>query len=117
MACSNRNKIKNNCGTLIFADCARYEGDVSQNSSLVSGCLTLEETTQDIYDQLDIIDSKLDMSSMNNDCIVFTEPKTPSTVIKDLYNKICELEGLITTQAGLITTLQGQVEELQQNPC
>lgn len=112
-----RNKIKQNCGNYIFAVCTKYEGDVSNNSSLTAGCLNLEETTQDIYDQLDVIDSKLDMSSLNNDCITFTEPKTTASVIKDLYDKLCALEDTVNTQAGLITTLQGQVEELQQNPC
>ena len=112
-----KNKTKQNCGTILYGVCVRYEGEVSNNSSLTAGCLNLEETTQDIYDQLDDIDEKLDMSDLNNDCITFTEPKTPASVLKQLYDKLCELEDTVSTQAGLISTLQGQVEELQENPC
>lgn len=113
----NKTKLKNNCGNYIFAQCVKYESGVSENSELTEGCLNLEETTLDIYNQLDDISEKLDMSLMNNDCIVFTEPKTPASVIKQMYDKLCALEDTVANQAALITTLQGQVLELQENPC
>lgn len=112
-----KNKLKANCGSYIFAQCTKYEGEVSESSELTTGCLNIEETTQDIYNQLDDIDEKLDMSVMTNDCIIFTEPKTPSSVIKQLYDKICALEDIITSQAAQITTMQNQITELQQSEC
>lgn len=115
MSCNKQ--IKQNCGTIIYGACVRYEKGVSNNSSLTEGCISIEETTEDIYNQLDSIDEKITLSSIVNDCITFTEPKTINSVIGQLYNKLCELEGIIITQAGLIETLQGQVEDLQQNNC
>lgn len=60
MGCSNE-KITNLCGEKTFASCTEYEGTVSNNSSLdpVNDCLSLEETTQDIYNQLDEIISSI----------------------------------------------------------
>ncbi len=116
MGC-NDNQIKQTCGTIVYGACTRYESGVSENSSLTEGCLTLEETTQDIYNQLDVIDGKLDMSSISNDCIIFTEPRTPVSVINQMYQKLCELEDTVSSQGTLITTLQGQVAALQANVC
>lgn len=90
---------------------------MSENSELTAGCLSVEETTQDIYNQLDGISEQLDMSSLNNDCIIFTEPKSPASVISQLYQKLCALEDIVSIQAEQIATLQGQVEELQQSQC
>ena len=116
MSCK-QNKTKQNCGTILYGVCVRYEGGVSANSSLTAGCLNLEETTQDIYDQLDEIEDKLDVSELGSDCITFIEPRTLSSVIQQMYDKLCELEGIVAYQESLIITLQGQVDELQQNPC
>lgn len=113
----NKNKIKQNCGNIVYGVCTRYEGTVSDNSSLIVGCLNLDETTQDIYDQLDAIDGQLNMASLENDCITFTEPRTPASVINQLYQKLCSLEDTVASQAQQILTLQGQVEELQQQNC
>lgn len=113
----NKNKTKHNCGSIVYASCVRYEGEVSDNSELTAGCLSVEETTQDIYNQLDEIAEQLDMSSLDNDCIIFTEPKTPISIITQLYQKLCALEDIVNTQAEQIVTLQGQVDELQQSQC
>jgi len=115
MGCNNQ--IKHNCGTILYATCTRYESEVSNNSSLTEGCLSIEETTQDIYNQLDVIDEKIDMSSLNSDCISLTEPKSILSVIQQILNKICALEDTVTSQGEIIVTLQEQVAELQSNPC
>ncbi len=116
MGCSNK-QIKQTCGVITYASCTRYESGVSENSELTEGCISLEETTQDIYNQLDAIDEKLDMSSLDNDCIIFAEPRTPTTVIRQLYDKLCSLEDIVTSQGTLILTLQGQVAALQAQDC
>lgn len=111
------NKIKHNCGTITYSTCVRYESGVSNNSELTEGCLSLEETTLDIYNQLDVIDGKIDVSELTSSCITLIEPKIIKSVLQQVLNKICELEDTIDTQEGLIETLQAQVAELQSNTC
>jgi hypothetical protein len=114
-----KSKIKQNCGTIVYASCVRYESEVSANSELdpQSGCISIEETTQDIYNQLDVLDEKIDMSSIESSCVTLTEPRTPASVITQLYDKLCELEATVEAQGQTIITLQGQIAELQSNPC
>lgn len=116
MGCNDK-QIKQTCGVITYASCTRYESGVSNNSELTEGCISIEETTQDIYNQLNVIDGKLDMSSLENDCIIFAEPKTPLSVIKQMYDKLCSLEDTVSSQGALILTLQGQVAALQANVC
>lgn len=116
MGCNDK-QIKQTCGVITYASCTRYESEVSKNSELTNGCISIEETTQDIYNQLDKIDEKLDMSSLESDCIIFTEPKTPLSVIKQIYDKLCSLEDTVSSQGDLILTLQGQVAALQAQEC
>ncbi len=116
MGCNDK-QIKHTCGVITYASCTRYESGVSNNSGLTEGCITIEETTQDMYNQLDTIDTKIDMSALSNDCITFSEPRTPVSVTEQILNKLCSLEDIVTSQGALITTLQGQVAALQANVC
>lgn len=113
------NKIKHTCGGVYsFALCTKYEGSVSEHSSLVEeNCLDVQQVIEDVYNIIEDIYSKIDISEITNDCLIFTEPKSISSVLKQVYDKVCSLENTITTQSSLITTLQGQVAELQDNPC
>jgi len=62
------NKIKNNCGTIVYAECVRYEGEVSDNSSLKEKeCINLSETTEDIYNQLETLSNKIITNVSVND--------------------------------------------------
>lgn len=115
MGCNNQ--VKHNCGTIQYATCTRYESEVSNNSELTAGCLSIEETTKDIYNQLDVIDEKIDISELTSSCIIFIEPKTIKLVLQQMLNKICELEDIVTNQSSLIETLQTQVADLQSNEC
>lgn len=114
---SCKSKLKHNCGTISYGVCTRYEGDVSENSSLTPGCLNLEDTTQDIYEQLDVIDEKIDMSSLSSSCLPAITNPTLILVLNQLRSEICTLKTTVTTQATQIATLQGQVAQLQENPC
>lgn len=115
MGCGN--KTEHNCGAITYALCTKYESEVSRNSSLEDDCKNIEETTQDIYIQLDAIDDKLNLTSLDNSCVAFTEPKTLLSVLSDLIDKVCTMQTLLEQQETLVTTLQTQIEELQANPC
>lgn len=115
MGCNN--KIEHNCGVITYGVCVKYESDVSLNSSLTSGCISLEDTTKDIYGQVDDIYEKIDLSDIYGNCITFTQEQTIKYVVQSIINKICELEVIIDNQSDLITTLQAQVADLQTNTC
>lgn len=115
MGCGN--KVEHNCGSKTYAVCTKYEGEVSRNSFLKDDCKNIEQTTQDIYTQLDAIDDKLNLTSLDNRCVSFTEPKTILSVLSNLINKVCTMQTLLEQQKTLVTTLQTQIEELQANPC
>lgn len=89
MCCGN--KTKHTCGQTVYATCTKYEGTVNSQSSLVDeSCLDSEETTQDIYNQLEEIQSSIDLSDLGKTCLNY-----PGLTVKKVLlvqeEKICEL--------------------------
>lgn len=89
MRCNN--KIKNTCGDSIKAECVDYEGEVNSQSELVNeSCLSIEETTQDIYNQLE----QIDVTDIE-DCLDYEETEG-KVLIKDAVKlqgaEICEIK-------------------------
>ena len=112
------NKIKNKCGTIVYSECVNYELTIPEFSSLSEeGCVNISETTSDLYTLIGEIKEETDLTDLENTCITFTEPKTPKSVIEQMYNKMCELEATVTNQAVLITNLTARVVLLEANPC
>jgi hypothetical protein len=113
------NKIKHTCaGTQVSALCTKYESTVSEHSNLNDeDCLDVQEVIEDIYSITEDIYSKIDVSELSNDCITFIEPKTLSSVIDQIYLKLCELENTIEEQAAEILIMQQEIEDLQTNTC
>jgi len=111
-------KIKQTCGSITFSKCTKYEGTLSEHSSLSEDdCLDVEEVIEDLYSIIDGIKEEINLENLENTCITFTEPKTVSSVIEQMYNKICEMQNTLSEQADLIETLQEQVENLQEQNC
>lgn len=115
--CHGKNKHK--CiGSETYAACQKYQGTVSEDSALFEEtCLSTEEVIEDVYSMIDTINQEIDMSTLANTCITFTEPKTVLSVISQMYTKLCALEDLVETQAETILTMQGQIEDLETNTC
>jgi len=87
------NKIKNTCVDKHFASCVYYELDTPSFSDL-EDCVTIEETTQELYEVLDNVRTKVDI----NDGVVLTE--------------------LLEEKQDQIDVLQEKVETLEnQNVC
>ena len=111
-------KIKYTCENYNFATCVKYETPTPEFSSLLeSNCTDVEEVLTDIYSLIGGVKEQIDVTTLENTCITFIEPKTPSSVIEQMYNKLCELENLIETKGELITTMQAQITDLQENNC
>ena len=89
MSC--KNKIKNTCVSKQYATCVYYELDLPEISSLDSSCVTLEETTQELYSFIEYIKESVNIEGLTTDCEDLTELS-----IKDIFelqqNKICSLE-------------------------
>jgi hypothetical protein len=117
MGCNN--KVKYTCGnTINYATCIEFQGVISENTLLENAeCADVQEVIEDTYKMIDVIKEEIDVTTLENTCITFTEPKTPKSVIEQLYAKICDLEELIITQGELITTMQLQISNLQSETC
>lgn len=93
MNCHNR--LKHTCGSTNYATCIQYESSVNTDSELVNEtCLDLEQTTQDIYNQLE----NLDLSALGELCLSYTTisgKNIVKNVLLKFEEKICELENRV----------------------
>ena len=88
-------KIKHTCGSKNYATCIDYESEVNSESSLVeTECKNLEQTTQDIYNQL----GNLDLSALGELCLEYVQVSGKNIVKNVLLKheeKICELQARV----------------------
>lgn len=89
------NKIKNTCSEKNYATCIYYEPDPEVGmptiSSLVNeDCITLEETTEDIYNILQGVLSDISIEALGDDCITYPTVQGQATKIKDVVLKLEE---------------------------
>ncbi len=91
------NKTKHMCGEKTYATCTYYELDVPTFSSLVDqDCITIEETTEDIYDLIGGIKSEIDLVALGQDCINYgVNPKTIKSVLLKYEEEICDLKSKV----------------------
>ena len=93
-----KDKRKNYCLEKIQAICTQYKGTVSENSELKDeDCLTIEETTQDIYNIIDIVMKVIDLSDIEYKClddIEFEDDENPTLkeILDKLIKEICLLK-------------------------
>lgn len=111
-------KIKHTCGEISYAKCTKYESTLSEYSSLSEDdCLDVEMVIEDLNSIVDAIKEDINLDSLENTCITFTEPKTVASVIEQMYNKICELQNTLAEQADLIATQGEAITALQEQNC
>jgi hypothetical protein len=93
------NKIKHTCAEKNYATCVYYELEVPDFSSLVGeDCITLEETTEDIYELIGDIKSEIDLSALGEACIEYdVNPKTVKSVLLQYEQEICDLRAEVDT--------------------
>ena len=89
------NKIKHTCSSTNYATCIHYESSVNTDSQYdENDCLSIEETTQDIYNQLE----NLDLSALGELCLKYTQVSGKNivkNVLLKFEEKICELENRV----------------------
>lgn len=93
MGCGN--KTKETCGEVTYATCVDYEGDLGKNSKITDNCVTIQETTEDLYYITDDIITDLDMSDLGDNCLTYPLIEgsvRPKTVLKVHEDEICEIK-------------------------
>ena len=95
--------IKYTCtGNTNYATCIEFEGEVNSNSEYTSDdCLSVEETTQDQYNQLENIWDEIDLSELGEQCLDYLTNEEDKIVVKNVLLKfeeeICQLKEKINT--------------------
>lgn len=103
MACGN--KTKNTCGEKGYATCVYYEKAVPDFSEL-EDCITLEETTEELYKIVKDLKEQVDLSALGNvdGCdVVYALDGDDRIVVKNVLLKYEEE----------ICALKAKVEELE----
>ena len=94
-------KISNTCGTKNYATCIYYELELPDFSLIEDECVTLEDTTQDIYNLITDIRGQIDLSDLGDDCLTYTLDSENRKVIKNVLikieEKVCELSDRVNT--------------------
>ena len=91
------NKIKHTCSSVNYSTCIHYESSVNADSELVNEtCLDLEQTTQDIYNQLE----NLDLSALGELCLSYVQENNKNivkNVLLKFEEEICNLKEELET--------------------
>ena len=91
------NKIKHTCSTTNYSTCVHYEGSVNTDSQYdENDCLSIEETTQDIYNQLE----NLDLSALGELCLSYVQEDNKNivkNVLLKFEEEICNLKEELET--------------------
>ena len=89
------NKTKHTCSSVNYSTCIQYESSVNTDSQYdENDCLSIEETTLDIYNQLE----NLDLSALGELCLEYTQASGKNivkNVLLKFEEKICELENRV----------------------
>ena len=91
----DRVKLKNRCGLKTSARCVFYDLSLPEHSKLkiLNECITIEETTDDLYALTKHILDHLDTSELGKGCLSYQESKSSYkdekvTLIKDILKKL-----------------------------
>lgn len=93
------NKIEQTCGTKQYGSCTEFEGTPNQVSPLSDDCaLSIEETTQDIYTQLE----EINLSELGETCLEYIETEEGRLIVKNVLLKFEEEICLLKQQIEVL---------------
>ena len=117
---SCQSKVRHTCGSIVFADCTSYEGILPEFSELE--CPSIEETTEEIYNQVSEIKENLDTSNLGGACLQY--PNIENIKQKDanlVFEKnICDLLEIVKDNTNSVLACElnyeGLIEECDDIP-
>ena len=113
MSCTD--KITRRCKK-VYAACTDYQTALPEFSTLTD-CVSIEETTAELYELVGEIKTELDLTALDADCL--TLPTTPNlvNVLQLFITTFCAMETQISELQSDVATLQSQVTALQEGSC
>lgn len=112
----NCTKIKHTCNGEQYATCVHYEVALP-NFSQLTDCVSIEETTEELYSLVGEIREQINLSTLEADCLTLPLNITVENFSQYLINVICDMKDTIATQQSTIVTMQGQIALLQEQTC
>lgn len=97
--------ISDTCGERLYATCVFYQTDLPEWSELLNqNCVTIEETTEELYNQLTDIRDSLDTSNLGENCLTYPTNEIDNIRQQDVNitfeQEICNLKGLLESTAN-----------------
>lgn len=90
MGCYDKKKLT--CGNKQYSVCVYHEDPIPEFSDLSGeSCVTLQETTTDTYNHLEIIYDNIDLSDLGDDCIDYEEEEPGKIKVREAIKKLEEL--------------------------
>lgn len=95
------NKIKYGCGDITYATCLKTEVVPNSQSSLIdSECISQQDFNEDVYEQLENIQTQSDLSELGELCLTYTTVEGKLFVknaLLKLEEEICSLKENVET--------------------
>ena len=113
MSCQE--KVKPRCKK-VYSACVVYEKELPEFSTL-DECVTIEETTEELYELVGDVREQIDLSTLESECLTLPTELNVNTMFQHLITTICSMQETIAEQGALIATMQTEIEELQENTC
>ena len=113
MSCQD--KIKQRC-TKISSECVNYDRELPDFSELTD-CITIAETTEELYTLVGEIKEELDLTGLTYDCGTLPIDRSVKSLIQFLLDRDCAQQEQIDNMQTTIDSMQQQIEDLETNNC
>lgn len=90
MGC-NKNKIGNSCLEKQHAICVKYETDLPEWSEIDDCYVSLEHTTEELYEEVTKIKDEIDNTKLKSDCLE-VEGKKQNEINQIILDSICDIQ-------------------------
>lgn len=124
MACQNCGKTSDTCGTIVSSACVNWTGDISDFPCITvpnGFCIdSLDDLLTLFGNEICSLNSQIDLSKLDPNCLTLTTPYTINSVVQQLVNSFCPIitqVNTITTELTNILTIPFSPSLLTWGPC
>lgn len=81
-----KTKLKHTCGTKTPSTCVFYDLELPAISKLkiLEDCITIEETTEDLYNLVDFVLENIDTKDLGSKCLTYKKTKSTYNSLKEV---------------------------------